>query len=60
MTVAIGVVSVLLYNDTVLLASAVPERLGFLVLIAPVEPMRVGAEGGSVSTLKITAGDAAD
>jgi len=44
----------------VLLASAVPENVGWLVLIVPVGPDRVGAAGATVSIVKIIAGDAAD
>ena len=43
-----------------LLASAVPENVGLLLLMVPVGPVRVGAEGAVESRIKLRIGDATD
>ena len=43
-----------------LLASAVPERVGLLLLVAPVGPLNVGVLGRVASRVKVMLFDAAD
>ena len=59
-TVAMGVVLVPLYNEIVLLASAVPDKTGLLLLVVPEGPVKVGADGGVTSILNTSAEDATE
>ena len=45
---------------TTLLASAVPERVGFVLLVEAVVVVTTGATGGVVSTVRVMAVEATD